>query len=71
MYLKMDSVKAATGAYKSMHGGWYKGTCVCVCVCVCVYSMCIILCVCKPKACIIIEAGAQLTTAVLTRLEKI
>lgn len=25
VYLKMDSVKAATGAYKSMHGGWYKG----------------------------------------------
>ena len=25
VYLKMDSLKSAMGAYKALHGGWYKG----------------------------------------------
>ena len=25
MYLRMNSIKAAMGAYKALHGGWYKG----------------------------------------------
>ena len=25
VYLKMDTLKSALGAYKALHGGWYKG----------------------------------------------
>ena len=25
VYLKMDSLKSAMGAYNALHGGWYKG----------------------------------------------
>ena len=25
MYLKMDSLHSAQGAYKALHGGWYRG----------------------------------------------
>ena len=25
MYLKMDSLQSAQGAYKALHGGWYRG----------------------------------------------